>query len=485
MISFFNAGSVVRPVVISTSSGSVNVSNAVGGVIGSPTVPVSSGPVFTIGGTGDGAGTGAGNISFSNAGTIYQPVLISNSGSTTSVTNTGTLGTPTSSGPIFTIGGTGDGTGAGSGGISFGNTGTIYQPVAISNSGGTTVVSNAGTIGVSGSTSSVPLFTIGGLGDGTGSGSGNISFTNVSGGSIYQPILLTNSGGTATITNSGTIGATGAASAAPIFTIGGTGDGVGAGAGNVSFINTSTGVIYQPIAVSNSGGGTQLTNSGILGTSGSTGPIFTIGGTGDGSGSGAGAISFANTSGGAIYQPIAISGSLGATSVTNSGVIGTSGSSGIIFTIGGTGDGSGNAAGSISFANTSTGVIYQPISVSSSQATTTVTNSGRLGVSGSTAIFTIGGTGDGSGNGAGTISFGNTSSGTIYQPIVISNSGGSTTVANSGRIGQIGATSSAPLFTITGAATAPAADRGTSVSSMRAREPSTSRSSSATAAAAR
>ena len=39
------------------------------------------------------------------------------------------------------------------------------------------------------------------------------------------------------------------------------------------------------------GGGTLVTNSGLLGSSTSTGPIFTIGGKGDGSGSSAGSIS--------------------------------------------------------------------------------------------------------------------------------------------------------------------------------------------------
>ena len=221
---------------------------------------------------GDGTVGGSGNISFGNSGTIYQPVLISNSGGTsTTIYNTGVIGTSVaaSSAPIFTIGGSGDGSGSGAGSISFGNvsTGTIYQPVTISNSGGSTLVYNTGTIGASGPVSSAPIFTISGQGDGSGEGAGSVSFGNVSTGTILQPVAIVTSGGNTTVYNSGTLGATGPVSSAPIFTISGQGDGAVGGSGNISFGNVGT--IYQPVVISNSGGtSTTIYNGGSLGAAG-------------------------------------------------------------------------------------------------------------------------------------------------------------------------------------------------------------------------
>ena len=192
---------------------------------------------------------------------MLQGSSFSQDGGSFSFINNGVLGSAGLAGVSRFSMSYGDGSGAGVGSVSFTNTsgGTIFQPVVVSNSGGTTTFSNAGTIGVRGPVSAAPLLTIGGTGDGAGASAGNISFANT--GVIYQPVLLSNSGGSATITNSGTLGVNTAVSAAPIFTIGSTGDGSGAGSGNISFTNTSGGIIWQPISIAASGANISITNA--------------------------------------------------------------------------------------------------------------------------------------------------------------------------------------------------------------------------------
>ncbi|MFO0869119.1 MAG: LamG-like jellyroll fold domain-containing protein [Pirellulales bacterium] len=463
-ISFDNTstGTIYQAVDIGTSGGtSVIFQNS--GTLGTSTPTTSTGPILTI--TGDGSGTDGGYISFSNTstGTIYQAVDISTSeGGTILFQNSGTLGTSTpttSTGPILTI--TGDGSGTDGGYISFSNTstGTIYQAVDISTSeGGAILFQNSGTLGTSTPTTSTgPILTI--TGDGSGTDGGYISFDNTSTGTIYQAVdISTSGGGTILFQNSGTLGtSTPTTSTGPILTI--TGDGSGTDGGYISFSNTSTGTIYQAVDISTSGGGTILfQNSGTLGTSTpttSTGPILTI--TGDGSGTDGGYISFSNTSTGTIYQAVDISTSGGGTILfQNSGTLGTSTpttSTGPILTI--TGDGSGSDGGYISFSNTSTGTIYQAVDISTSGGTSVIfQNSGTLGTSTPTTstgpILTI--TGDGSGTDGGYISFDNTSTGTIYQAVDISTSSGGTILfQNSGTLGtSTPTTSTGAILTITG-----------------------------------
>jgi hypothetical protein len=382
----------------------------------------------------DGSGTGAGGVTFTNhpTGTIPRPLVISGRGDEgIRFDNFGVIGASDQVAPVLSI--IGDGSGTGAGGITFTNQpgGTVRSPIKISGRGdfGAIDFRNDGLMELPGAT---PIVTI--TRDGSGTGAGGVTFINGGSGTTKNPIVISGRGDTGSIyfQNDGLLQQPGSA---PIVQI--TRDGSGAGAGGITFINGRGGTTKSPIVISGRGdaGNYYFQNAGTLEWD-LTDTLVTI--QRDGSGTGAGGVTFVNS--GSIKSPIRISGRGDFGSelrFENSGVIGGSNFAATIVSI--ENDGSGTGAGGITFVNQPTGTIKSPIRISGrGDGGTRFDNVGQIGQSDiQQTIVEV--TFDGSGTGAGGVTFVNQPTGKVKSPIVISGRGdGDVLLSNLGDIGTIG-----------------------------------------------